>query len=82
VNPLGPADSYLERWRLVLAALAIVVFIVLLGLLIALARSDSPAQASPPPSAAAAYSPMGSTDQPPSTVMVWPVTARASGESR
>ena len=33
-------------------------------------------------SGAFTYSPTGSTDQPPSTVRVWPVTARASGESR
>ena len=82
-NPLGPASSGLETWRLVAAALAIGITI-LLGFVLVVTRpaGRDDASPSPEPSAVAAYSPIGSTDQPPSTVMVWPVTARASGESR
>ena len=81
VNPLGPADSGLETWRLVLAALVFGITLVL-GLALVLVRPSDPDETSPSPSAVAAYSPTGKTDQPPSMVMVWPVTASASAESR
>lgn len=78
----APGPPVRPRMWLGVAGLLGFPLVILLGLVLDCAGPSEPAVASPSPSAAAAYSPTGSTDQPPSTVMVWPVTARASGESR
>ena len=70
-----------RRWLGAAGLLGFIAVAMLFVLFLDCAGPGDSADASPAPSESV-YSPTGSTDQPPSTVMVWPVTARASGESR
>jgi hypothetical protein len=70
-----------RTWLGAAGLLGLLLAAILLVLISDCGGSGPSTEASPSPGELA-YSPTGSTDQPPSTVMVWPVTARASGESR